>query len=99
MRIMFQKYSENLIQKVWEKGIIILGIDPSVQRKDICGAKINRNLYGDRSVQNNNGWEIDHIVPGSKGGTDDLFNLRPLQWYNNDSRKDGPLTCPIKASN
>lgn len=62
-----------------------------------CGAWIVREKYGDRSSQNNNGWEIDHILPESEGGTDNLFNLRPLQWFNNCKRGDGPLSCPIKS--
>ena len=34
------------------------------------------------------GWEIDHIKPVSKGGTDDLSNLQPLQWENNRRKGD-----------
>lgn len=92
---MLQKYSDELIQKVWEKGITVPGREPSQTRKDVCGALMSRGKYGDRSAQNNFGWEIDHIVPGS---SDDLSNLRPLQWYNNVTRQDGKLTCPIKTS-
>lgn len=91
---MLQKYSDELIQKVWEKGTIVPGREPSQIRKDVCGALISRSKYGDRSSRYNLGWEIDHIVPG---GPDDLSNLRPLQWYNNASRQDGKLTCPVKA--
>lgn len=94
---MLQKFSDDIIQKVWEKGIIISGINSNVRRQDVCGAWIDRNMYGDRSSQNNTGWEIDHIKPESQGGTDDLSNLRPLQWYNNANKSDGKLTCPMKA--
>lgn len=51
--------------------------------------------YGDRSDHYNNGWEIDHIKPDSNGGPDTISNARPLQWYNNASRLDGRLTCPV----
>lgn len=91
---MLQKFSEIVIQAVWEKGVIVPGLDPRVRRKDQCGAWIDRNMHGDRSDQNNTGWEIDHISPG---GSDDLSNLRPLQWYNNVTKSDGRLTCPVKA--
>ncbi len=93
---MFQKFSEDTIHKVWVKGQIVPGYDSSQYRKDTCGAWMQRNMYGDRSSQNNYGWEIDHIKPESDGDTDDLSNLRPLQWYNNATKSDDRLTCPIK---
>lgn len=91
---MLQKFNESVIQAVWEKGTIVPGVDPRFRRMDQCGAWIDRNRHGDRSDQNNTGWEVDHISPG---GSDDLSNLRPLQWYNNVTKSDGRLTCPVKA--
>lgn len=82
---------------VWDKGQIVSGMDPKMWRKDQCGAYIKWDMYNDRSFQDNNGWEIDHIKPDSKGGLDIISNARPLQWYNNVSRSNGRLTCPIKA--
>lgn len=89
-------YSETLIQQVWEKGKIVPGYDPDVYRKDECGAWMERNQYGNRNHRL--GWEIDHIIPVSHGGGDDISNLRPLQWENNVSKQDGRLTCPVSAS-
>ena len=34
------------------------------------------------------GWEIDHIKPAAKGGTDDLSNLQPLQSGANAEKGD-----------
>ena len=89
-----KEFSEEEQQQVWEKGQVVQPNDPSVWRKDACGAWIKRSMYGDRSSQTNYGWEIDHIDPN---GGDDISNLRPLQWYNNVTKSDGKLTCPITA--
>lgn len=86
-------FTEDTIQRVWEKGTVVPGNNPHVWRKDQCGAWIGRQFYGDRNSQY--GWEIDHIDPD---GGDGLANLRPLQWTNNAERQEGRLTCPVTSS-
>jgi 5-methylcytosine-specific restriction endonuclease McrA len=46
---------------------------------------MQRSKYGQTTQF---GWEIDHTRPVSKGGTDDLANLQPLQWENNRHKGD-----------
>lgn len=38
-------------------------------------------FYGNRGGER--GWEINYIMPVSKGGTDNLSNLSPIQWESN----------------
>lgn len=90
------KFSDETIQKVWEKGTIAPPNDSAVWRKDHCGAWINRDQYGKRN--SDWGWEIDHIKLESDGGSDDLSNLRPLQWENNASRQEKGWSCKITSS-
>lgn len=89
-------YTNDLIQKVWEKGITVSNNDPSVWRQDQCKAWMGRKFYGDRQSQY--GWEIDHIKPQSEGGGEELANLRPLQWENNVSKQSGRLGCVVTSS-
>lgn len=88
-------FSDDTIQKVWEKGTVVPNYDPAVWRKDHCGAWINRNQYGNR--KSDWGWEIDHITLESNGGSDNLSNLRPLQWENNASRQEKYWSCKITS--
>ena len=72
-----KSFSDDEIQKVWNKAKKIDSEDPSVYRKDHAGAWIKRDEYG--KTNSSLGWEIDHRRPVAKGGTDDMTNLYPLQ--------------------
>ncbi len=90
-------FSQEIINKVWQNGIVVEGYDYNKFRKDSCDAWIQKDKYG---LEENLGWEIDHVYPSSKGGTDDLENLRPMHWQNNRSKADNypSYQCAVKSN-
>lgn len=73
------------IEMAWNKAEIIKGKNPDVYRKDSCGNEIYKSSYGKPTKM---GWEIDHIHPKAKGGTDLPRNIQALQWEENRKKSD-----------
>jgi len=82
---MAKKYSDYRDKKeeVWDKGKKMRGKDPDLYRRDAEGNPMYKPSYGKPTEM---GWEIDHSKPQSKGGTDHLNNLRPLNTAENRSK-------------
>ena len=70
---------------VWSKAKEVPGQDPSKVRQDPYGNKIRRDQYGKNTSQ---GWEIDHIKPSARGGSDSIRNKQALKTSVNRSKGD-----------
>lgn len=79
-------FSDKKILEVWQKAKIVEGYDSNKIRKDVYGAWIVFDDYG--NTESDYGWEADHILPKSLGGGIELNNLRPVQWQNNRHKAD-----------
>lgn len=70
---------------VWDKAKKIRGKDPTKHRRDPYGNEMYYHSYGKASPK---GWEIDHIKPIARGGSDALRNLQALSTRVNREKGD-----------
>lgn len=78
-------FSQERINQVWDKGNVIRGKNPDLYRMDLFGNIMYKPSYGKYSPM---GWNIDHSKPQSKGGTDHLNNLQPMNSRANSSKNN-----------
>ena len=77
--------TQDQIQKSWKSAKTIQGKDPDQYRQDPYGNVMKRSCYGKNSDQ---GWEVDHIKPTARGGSDATRNLQALNTKVNREKGD-----------
>lgn len=87
------EFSDDIVQRVWERGRAIGERDPTEWRQDECGAWIRRGHYGSPSSEF--GWKIDNVTPG--GPADNPDHLRPFHRDNTFDRGAGRTHCRVTA--
>ena len=92
----FMSYTSTKLKQIWSKGKTVSGYDSDLNRKDACDAWMTFSDFG--KTESWYGWEVDHIKPKAQGGSNDLSNLRPLQWENNREKAAGRTKCVITSS-
>jgi hypothetical protein len=74
-----KRFDEAIVEAVWSKAPLSSEHPPL--RVDAFGALIWKEGYGNTSSKL--GWEIGYKRPLAEGGTDELENLQPVQWEDN----------------
>lgn len=69
--------------RVWNKAAKARGKNPNLYRKDPYGNLMYKPSHGKSSEM---GWDIDHIKPRSKGGSNRTHNLQALNSSVNRSK-------------
>jgi 5-methylcytosine-specific restriction endonuclease McrA len=71
------------VNRVFETAKMHKNLNPNKYREDPSGKIINRDHYGRKFIHEKDNWEIDHIKPQSKGGSDYITNLQALNTHDN----------------
>ena len=71
--------------KAWNSAATARGKDPDLYRKDPYGNLMYKPSYGKTSEM---GWEVDHITPKARGGSDATRNLQAMNTSVNRSKGD-----------
>jgi hypothetical protein len=88
--MLFMSASRELLKRnVWNKGRTIPGAAAAAWRTDPQGWIIHFDDHGNHASPY--GWEMQHLLPKSRGGTDQLFNLQPV---NVSRRREGQDSHP-----
>jgi len=77
--------TKDQIDKAWKNAKPIRGEDSAEYRQDPYGNKIRRDSFGKDSTL---GWEVDHIKPKARGGSDSTQNLQALKTSVNRDKSD-----------
>jgi hypothetical protein len=86
-------YTQDIILKVWQKGIIDEYNVPNDFRKDNCGAWIERIEY--ENINSPYGWHIDK--KDKDLNAQDITNLYPMHYKNNCRNQDGTIVCKVTS--
>lgn len=70
-------------EKAWNNAQTIRSKDPDLYRKDPYGNVMYKPSNGKSSAM---GWDVDHIKPVSRGGSDATLNLQALNTSVNRSK-------------
>lgn len=81
-------YMKSEKDKLWDKAKKIPGKNPNLYRKDPYDIEIYKPAYGKNSPK---GWDIDHIKPKSKGGSESIRNKQALSAKVNRKKGDSSI--------
>lgn len=79
------EWSVKDLVEIWVKNAWVNGREIRAFQRDAYGRWMRIGEHGQNGTF---GWEVDHIIPESLGGSNKLYNLRPLHWRNNREKRD-----------